>query len=68
MPAAFVELVPGGDLTEAEVIAYCEGQIASFKVPRHVRFVTEWPMSATKMQKFRLRDALVAELESPARH
>jgi acyl-CoA synthetase (AMP-forming)/AMP-acid ligase II len=67
VPAAFIELAPGGELTEAEAIAYCEGQIASFKVPRHVRFVTEWPMSATKIQKFRLRDALVAELESPAR-
>jgi fatty-acyl-CoA synthase len=67
VPAAFVELSPGGELTEADVIAYCEGQIASFKVPRHVRFVSEWPMSATKIQKFRLRDELVAELESLAR-
>jgi fatty-acyl-CoA synthase len=31
-------------------------------VPRYVRFVEEWPMSATKIQKFRLRDELVAEL------
>jgi acyl-CoA synthetase (AMP-forming)/AMP-acid ligase II len=66
VPAAFVELVPGHELTEAEVIGYCEGQIASFKVPRHVRFVTEWPMSATKMQKFRLREALVAEMKRVA--
>jgi len=62
VPAAFVELVPGHALSEDEVIDYCRGQIASFKVPRHVRFVTEWPMSATKIQKFRLRDQLVAEL------
>jgi non-ribosomal peptide synthetase component E (peptide arylation enzyme) len=36
--------------------------VAGFKVPRHVRFVTEWPMSSSKIQKFRLRTALVAEL------
>jgi fatty-acyl-CoA synthase len=62
VPAAFVELVPGANVTEAEVIAYCKGEIAGFKVPRHVRFVEEWPMSATKVQKFRLRDAFLAEL------
>jgi acyl-CoA synthetase (AMP-forming)/AMP-acid ligase II len=62
VPAAFVELVPGADLTEAEVIDYCKGQIAGFKVPRHVRVVDDWPMSATKVQKFRLRDRLVEEL------
>jgi acyl-CoA synthetase (AMP-forming)/AMP-acid ligase II len=62
VPAAFLELVPGGQLTEAEAIAYCKEQIAGFKVPRHVRFVTEWPMSATKIQKFRLRSQLLEEL------
>ena len=40
--------------------------MASFKVPRYVRVVTEWPMSATKVQKFRLRDQLVAEWASAA--
>jgi acyl-CoA synthetase (AMP-forming)/AMP-acid ligase II len=60
--AAFVELEPGAALTEAELIGYCKGSIASFKVPRYVRFVTEWPMSASKIQKFRLREQLVSEL------
>jgi hypothetical protein len=31
-------------------------------VPRHVRFVTDWPMSATKVQKFKLREAIMSEL------
>jgi hypothetical protein len=31
-------------------------------VPRYVRFVTEWPMSSTKVQTFRLREQLEAEL------
>ncbi len=60
--AAFIELVPGAALTEEEVIAHCRAGLASFKVPRHVRFVTEWPMSSTKVQTFRLRERLEAEL------
>jgi fatty-acyl-CoA synthase len=62
IPAAFVELRPGASLTETEVIAHCRGGLASFKVPRYVRFVTEWPMSATKVQTFRLREQLEQEL------
>jgi fatty-acyl-CoA synthase len=64
VPAAFVELREGAAVTEGEVIEYCRRGLAKYKVPRHVRFTTEWPMSATKVQKFRLRDRLVAELES----
>jgi acyl-CoA synthetase (AMP-forming)/AMP-acid ligase II len=63
VPAAFVEVRPGASATEEELIAHCQGAIARFKVPRHIRFVTEWPMSATKVQKFRLRESLMAELE-----
>jgi acyl-CoA synthetase (AMP-forming)/AMP-acid ligase II len=62
VPAAFVELQPGASATEAELIAHCKADIASFKVPRHVRFVAEWPMSSSKIQKFRLRTQLVGEL------
>ena len=66
IPVAFVELRAGLSATEEELIAHCQGAIARFKVPRHIRFVTEWPMSATKVQKFRLREALVSELEAAA--
>jgi fatty-acyl-CoA synthase/long-chain acyl-CoA synthetase len=62
VPAAFVELKPGVRASEKELIDFCRKEISSFKVPRHVRFVTEWPMSSSKIQKFRLRDALVREL------
>jgi acyl-CoA synthetase (AMP-forming)/AMP-acid ligase II len=65
VPAVFVELATGRELTAEEVIAHCQGAIASFKVPRYVRFVNEWPMSATKIQKFRLREQLLAELGIP---
>ena len=62
VPAAIVELVPGAEIAESDLIAYCRGSIASFKVPRHVRFVQEWPTSATKIQKFRLQEQLCKEL------
>ena len=54
---AFVELKPGSEATEAEIISYCRSGLASFKVPRQIRFVTEWPMTgAGKIQKFRLQE------------
>jgi acyl-CoA synthetase (AMP-forming)/AMP-acid ligase II len=62
VPAAFVELAPGAVASEAELMEFCRGNIASFKIPRHVRFVDRWPMSATKIQKFKLRSALMREL------
>lgn len=65
VPVAFVELREGMQATEEELIAHCEGAIARFKVPRHIRFVSEWPMSATKVQKFRLREQIMAELQIP---
>jgi acyl-CoA synthetase (AMP-forming)/AMP-acid ligase II len=64
--AVFIEVAPGHRLTEKEVIDHCGGAIASFKVPRYVRFVEDWPMSATKIQKFRLREQITAELEGRA--
>ena len=62
VPAAFVERKPGAEVSAEELVDFCRREIAGFKVPRQVRFVTEWPMSASKIQKFRLRDELVREL------
>ena len=54
---AFVQLVPGGTLTEQEVIEHCRGRVASFKIPRHVVFVEELPMTSSgKVQKVKLRE------------
>lgn len=61
--AAFIQLEPGKTCTEQEIIDFCRGKIASFKIPRHIRFVEEWPMSATKIQKFKLQEMLTRELE-----
>ena len=62
VPAAFVELAPGASATADGLIAHCNGKIARFKLPHHIRFVSEWPLSTSKVQKFRLRDQLIAEL------
>ena len=62
VPAAYIQLVEGADATEAELIEFCTGKVASFKVPRYVRFVDEWPMSATKIQKVKLREEIAREL------
>ncbi len=62
VPVAYIEKAPGAEVTEDEIIAYCRGEIASFKIPRHVRFVDEWPMGATKILKYELRDRICAEL------
>ena len=62
VPAAFVELKPGQTVTEQDLLDHCRDQIARFKVPRYIRFVSEWPMSATKVQKEPLRARLLEEL------
>jgi fatty-acyl-CoA synthase len=59
--AAFVIVREGADLDAEEVRAFCQGRIAHYKVPRHVIFVDEFPMTVTgKIQKFKLRDQGIA--------
>src|SRR5215831_1595835 len=54
---AFVRCEPGHALTADELIGHCRGRIASFKVPRHVVFVDEFPMTSSgKIQKTKLRE------------
>ena len=62
VPAAFVQLAPGAQVTADELVDHCVGRIASFRVPRYVRFVDEWPMSGTKIRKVDLRERIAAEL------
>jgi fatty-acyl-CoA synthase len=62
VPAAFVELLENRSVSPAELVEHCKGKLANFKTPRHVRIVTEWPMSTSKIQKYKLRDQLIGEL------
>ena len=60
---AWIVLRPGQSATEEEIRAFCRDQIAHYKIPRHVRFVAEIPMTVTgKAQKFRMRAAMADEL------
>jgi len=60
---AYVELQPGATLTVKEVLNFCRGQIAPFKIPAQVRLVDRLPTTATaKVQKFRLREMAAQEL------
>ena len=53
----------GHALDEDEVRDFCKGQIAHYKVPRYVRIVEQFPLTATgKAQKFEMRKAMIAEL------
>ena len=60
---AWVVPKPGMALDEQALRDFCKGQIAHYKVPRYMRFVSEFPMTVTgKVQKFRMREQMVSEL------
>lgn len=60
---AWIRLKPGEGATAEDILAFCRGQIAHYKIPRHIRFVEEFPMTVTgKVQKFMMRDAMIQEL------
>ena len=62
---AWIQLNEGFDLSDEDVKAYCRDQITHFKIPRHIRFVTEYPMTVKgKIQKFVMRDAMLEQLGS----
>jgi fatty-acyl-CoA synthase len=60
---AWIRLREGEHATEEELREYCRGQIASYKIPRYVRFTTDFPTTVTgKIQKFKMREISTAEL------
>nr|HDS0966737.1 AMP-binding protein [Pseudomonas putida] len=62
---AWIKLHPGHSATIEELQGWCKARIAHFKVPRHIRFVDEYPMTVTgKVQKFRMREISVAEISA----
>jgi len=64
---AWVRLRAGAEADAEGIRDFCRGQIAHFKVPRYVRVVAEFPTTVTgKVQKFLIREAMIAELGSPS--
>ena len=61
---AWIRLREDADATEDEIKEFCRGQIAHYKIPRYIKFVTEFPMTVTgKIQKFIMREQMAAELD-----
>jgi fatty-acyl-CoA synthase len=64
---AFIVLKPNQSATTEEIQTFCRGQISHHKVPRYIRFVPEFPMTATgKPQKYVMRERIVSELAAAA--
>jgi fatty-acyl-CoA synthase len=60
---AWIRVREGETLTQEEVRAFADGQIAHNKIPRYIQFVSEFPMTVTgKVQKFRMRETVEAQL------
>ncbi|MDR5737136.1 AMP-binding protein [Caballeronia sp. LZ016] len=61
---AWVVVRPGEVASEDDIRAFCQGQIAHYKIPRYIRFVDELPMTVTgKAQKFVMRARMIDELK-----
>ena len=61
---AWIVLRAGEQMSEDDVRAFCNGQIAHYKIPRYIRFVDELPMTVTgKVQKFIMRQRMIDELK-----
>jgi fatty-acyl-CoA synthase len=60
---AWVKPREGAHLTGEELAAWCKGKVATYKIPRHWKFVDSFPMTVTgKVQKFKMREVAVEEL------
>ena len=60
---AWIIAKPGQTVTADEIRDFCKGQIAHYKVPKYIQFVTAFPMTVTgKIQKFKIRDEMKTQL------
>lgn len=66
---AWLILKPGETAESEEFVEFCRSRIAHYKVPRYVRLVSKFPLTATgKPQKYRMRQSMVADLGLAAQH
>jgi fatty-acyl-CoA synthase len=60
---AWIKLKPGESASAEDIRGFCQGQIAHYKIPRHIKFVEAFPMTVTgKVQKFLMREQMIREL------
>lgn len=61
---AWVKLEPEAKLTAEEILKFCEGKIAAYKIPKYVKIVDSFPMTLSgKIQKFKMREMAIQELQ-----
>ena len=61
---AWIQLHQGEHCSESDIWDYCKDRIAHFKIPKHIWFVDEFPMTVTgKLQKYRMREAAIDKLD-----
>lgn len=61
--AAFIQLKPGENSTQEEILKFCKDKISYHKIPKFVFFVEDYPTTASgKIQKYKLRDKATEEL------
>ena len=64
----WVRLKPGRSSTPEQIRSQCKGQVATYKVPRYIRIVDEFPATASgKVQRFRMRDIEVTQFDESKR-
>jgi fatty-acyl-CoA synthase len=64
---AAIKIKDGAKLSEDDVRAFCKGRIANYKIPYYIKFVDEYPMTASgKIQKFKLREMAIKDLQLEA--
>jgi len=62
--AAWIKLRPGHTLDEESLRLRCKGNIASYKIPQYIRFVDDYPSTASgKVQKFKMREIVINEFQ-----
>jgi fatty-acyl-CoA synthase len=60
---AWIRLKDNASATPEEIREFCKGQIATHKIPRYIKFTSEFPMTVTgKIQKYRMREMSIVEL------
>lgn len=65
---ANIKLSPGSTCSEKEILNFCKGMIASYKIPRYIRFISEFPLTSSgKVKKKDLREKAIAEIIGDAR-
>jgi fatty-acyl-CoA synthase len=61
---AWVKLEKGSTLQPEDIIQFCKGKIASYKIPKYIKIIDSFPMTVTgKIQKFKMREIMIREMQ-----